>query len=44
MTDVMRAFVLSGPGDYAVQEVPAPVPAPGEAVIAVALPPVRLRA
>ena len=35
MTDAMRAFVLSGPGDYAVQEVPAPVPAPGEAVIAV---------
>ncbi len=31
----MRGFVLTGPGEYAVQEVPAPVPAPGEAVIAV---------
>jgi threonine dehydrogenase-like Zn-dependent dehydrogenase len=31
----MRAFVLSAPGEYAVQEVPAPVPAAGEAVIVV---------
>ncbi|MER6325304.1 zinc-dependent alcohol dehydrogenase [Streptomyces coelicoflavus] len=29
----MRAFVLTGPGEYTVQEVPAPVAAPGEAVI-----------
>jgi threonine dehydrogenase-like Zn-dependent dehydrogenase len=29
----MRAFVLAGPRQYAVQEVPAPVAAPGEAVI-----------
>jgi threonine dehydrogenase-like Zn-dependent dehydrogenase len=33
MSDVMRAFVLTGPGGCAVQEVPAPVPAPGEAVV-----------
>jgi len=32
-TRLMRAFVLTAPGKYAVQEVPAPVAAPGEAVI-----------
>jgi len=31
----MRAFVLDGPGDGSVQEVPAPDAGPGEAVIAV---------
>ncbi|MFJ5309233.1 zinc-binding dehydrogenase [Streptomyces sp. NPDC088350] len=30
---LMRAFVLTAPGKYAVQEVPAPVAAPGEAVV-----------
>jgi len=35
VTDAMRAFVLTGPGEYAVQEVPAPVPASGEAVVTV---------
>jgi threonine dehydrogenase-like Zn-dependent dehydrogenase len=35
VTDGIRAFVLTAPGEYAVQEVPAPVPAPGEAVITV---------
>ncbi|WP_406130363.1 zinc-binding dehydrogenase [Streptomyces sp. NBC_00989] len=30
---LMRAFVLTAPGKYAVQEVPVPVAAPGEAVI-----------
>ncbi|AZP22157.1 alcohol dehydrogenase [Streptomyces aquilus] len=29
----MRAFVLTAPGEYAVQEVPAPLPGPGEAVV-----------
>ncbi|WP_436790018.1 zinc-dependent alcohol dehydrogenase [Yinghuangia sp. YIM S10712] len=29
----MRAFVLTAPGEYAVQDVPAPVAGPGEAVI-----------
>ncbi|MEV6940523.1 alcohol dehydrogenase catalytic domain-containing protein [Streptomyces sp. NPDC051172] len=29
----MRAFVLTGPGKYSVQEVPAPVAAPGEVVV-----------
>ncbi|WP_405826001.1 alcohol dehydrogenase catalytic domain-containing protein [Streptomyces sp. NBC_01390] len=29
----MRAFVLTAPGKYRVQEVPAPVPAPGEVVV-----------
>jgi 2-desacetyl-2-hydroxyethyl bacteriochlorophyllide A dehydrogenase len=29
----MRAFVLTRPREYSVQEVPAPVPAPGEAVV-----------
>jgi len=29
----MRAFVLTAPGEYAVQEVPAPKPGPGEAVV-----------
>ncbi len=29
----MRAFVLSGPGDGSVQEVPVPRPGPGEAVV-----------
>lgn len=32
-TPLMRAFVLTAPGKYAVQEVPAPIAAPGEAVI-----------
>jgi threonine dehydrogenase-like Zn-dependent dehydrogenase len=31
----MRAFVLTGPGEGGVQEVPVPVPAPGEALIEV---------
>ena len=31
----MRAFVLLGPREYAVQDVPAPVAVPGEAVVAV---------
>jgi threonine dehydrogenase-like Zn-dependent dehydrogenase len=31
----MRAFVLTGPGERAVQEVPTPVPVRGEAVVAV---------
>jgi threonine dehydrogenase-like Zn-dependent dehydrogenase len=35
VTDAMRAFVLTAPGEYAVEEVPAPVPAPGEAVVTV---------
>jgi threonine dehydrogenase-like Zn-dependent dehydrogenase len=35
MTDGIRAFVLTAPGEYAVQEVPAPVAASGEAVVAV---------
>lgn len=30
---LMRAFVLTSPGEYAVQEVPAPVAAPGEVVV-----------
>ncbi|KUO17751.1 alcohol dehydrogenase [Streptomyces dysideae] len=30
---LMRAFVLTAPGEYAVQEVPAPVAAPGEVVV-----------
>jgi threonine dehydrogenase-like Zn-dependent dehydrogenase len=29
----MRAFVLTGPGVYSVQEVPAPVAAPGETIV-----------
>ncbi|WP_179200515.1 alcohol dehydrogenase catalytic domain-containing protein, partial [Streptomyces reticuliscabiei] len=29
----MRAFVLTAPGKYGVQEVPAPAPAPGEVVV-----------
>ena len=29
----MRAFVLTGPGEYAVQDVPAPSAGPGEAVV-----------
>ncbi|WP_416961932.1 zinc-dependent alcohol dehydrogenase [Streptomyces sp. Agncl-13] len=32
-TRLMRAFVLTAPGKYTVHEVPAPVAAPGEAVI-----------
>ncbi|GCB45380.1 threonine dehydrogenase and related Zn-dependent dehydrogenases [Streptomyces sp. NL15-2K] len=32
-TRLMRAFVLTAPGEYAVREVPAPVAAPGEVVI-----------
>ena len=35
VTESIRAFVLTGPGEYAVQEVPAPVPAAGEAVVTV---------
>src|SRR4028118_181065 len=35
MVDGMRAFVLTRPGEYAVQEVPAPVATPGEVVVAV---------
>jgi len=31
----MRAFVLTGPGAYAVREVPEPVAVPGDAVVAV---------
>ncbi|MCX4563440.1 alcohol dehydrogenase catalytic domain-containing protein [Streptomyces phaeochromogenes] len=30
---LIRAFVLTGPGKYAVQEVPAPVAVPGEVVV-----------
>ncbi|MDX3745364.1 zinc-dependent alcohol dehydrogenase [Streptomyces sp. AK08-02] len=30
---LIRAFVLTAPGKYGVQEVPAPVPAPGEVVV-----------
>ena len=33
MTDTMRAFVLTAPGEYAVQDVPVPVAAPGEVVV-----------
>jgi threonine dehydrogenase-like Zn-dependent dehydrogenase len=33
----MRAFVLTGPREFAVREVPAPEPAPGEAVVTVEL-------
>jgi len=29
----IRAFVLTGPGEYAVEDVPVPSPAPGEAVV-----------
>jgi threonine dehydrogenase-like Zn-dependent dehydrogenase len=29
----MRAFVLTGPGECSVQDVPAPMPAPGEVVV-----------
>jgi threonine dehydrogenase-like Zn-dependent dehydrogenase len=36
MTQTMRAFVLRGPGEYSIDEVPAPSPAPGEAIIDVA--------
>ena len=36
MTRTMRAFVLRGPGEYSIEEVPAPSPAPGEAIIDVA--------
>jgi threonine dehydrogenase-like Zn-dependent dehydrogenase len=35
MTEGIRAFILTAPGEYTVQEVPAPVPAPGEAVVTV---------
>src|SRR3712207_5362063 len=35
MTDGIRAFVLTAPGEYAVQEVPAPVAAAGETVVTV---------
>jgi threonine dehydrogenase-like Zn-dependent dehydrogenase len=31
----MRAFVLTAPGEYSVEQVPAPEPVPGEAVVAV---------
>ncbi|UOX92510.1 alcohol dehydrogenase catalytic domain-containing protein [Amycolatopsis sp. FBCC-B4732] len=33
MSSIMRAFVLTGPREYAVQEVPAPAAAPGEVVV-----------
>ncbi len=33
MTTLMRAFELAGPGDYAVTDVPVPVPVPGEAIV-----------
>ena len=33
MTDTMRAFVLTAPGEYAVQDVPVPVAVPGEVVV-----------
>ena len=33
MTTFMRAFELAGPGEYAVTDVPVPVPVPGEAVV-----------
>jgi threonine dehydrogenase-like Zn-dependent dehydrogenase len=29
----MRAFVLTGPGEYRVEDVPRPIPAAGEAVV-----------
>ncbi len=32
-TSTMRAFVLTGPREYSVQEVPRPVPKPGEVVV-----------
>ena len=31
----MRAFVLTGPGEYKVREVPSPVAGPGEVVVEV---------
>ncbi len=33
MSSIMRAFVLTGPREYAVREVPAPAAAPGEVVV-----------
>ena len=33
MSSIMRAFVLTGPRQYAVREVPAPAAAPGEVVV-----------
>ncbi|WP_439379312.1 zinc-dependent alcohol dehydrogenase [Amycolatopsis lexingtonensis] len=33
MSSIMRAFVLTGPREYAVQEVPAPAAVPGEVVV-----------
>jgi threonine dehydrogenase-like Zn-dependent dehydrogenase len=36
MTSTMRAYVLTRPGEGSVQDVPAPVAAPGEAVVDVA--------
>ncbi|MBE1493530.1 threonine dehydrogenase-like Zn-dependent dehydrogenase [Amycolatopsis lexingtonensis] len=33
MSSIMRAFVLTGPREYGVQEVPAPVAVPGEVVV-----------
>jgi threonine dehydrogenase-like Zn-dependent dehydrogenase len=36
MTRTIRAFVLTGPREYAVEDVPAPSPVPGEAVVDVA--------
>ncbi|RIQ33685.1 hypothetical protein DY240_04585 [Jiangella rhizosphaerae] len=41
-TAVMRAFVLTGPGEGSVQEVPPPVAAPGEVVAGRARRPGRL--
>jgi 2-desacetyl-2-hydroxyethyl bacteriochlorophyllide A dehydrogenase len=36
MTRAIRAFVLTGPREFSVQAVPAPSPAPGEAIVDVA--------
>ncbi|WP_370962159.1 zinc-binding dehydrogenase [Amycolatopsis sp. cg9] len=33
MSSIMRAFVLTGPREYSVQEVPSPVALPGEVVV-----------
>ncbi len=33
MTRMMRAYVLTGPGEGSVQDVPAPVAVPGEVVV-----------
>jgi threonine dehydrogenase-like Zn-dependent dehydrogenase len=36
MTRTIRAFVLTGPREYSIEDVPAPSPVPGEAIIDVA--------